>query len=164
MKTTRENLEIAAEKVLTSFGVRAVMRDGQSVTVSPAVDEWRLRIALPPSAVDVKFEPRSIATGAWIDYVCKQIDVGRRILFRNVIDHIAEHDHSPIDRMKQIEDAATMLLEAMDVNLEEIRMPHGASSRVMNAAYALRALLRAKPGAVSWARNGYGPDVVEDAR
>jgi len=46
----------------------------------------------------------------------------------------------------------------MRIHLDDIRMPHGSSSAVLNAAYRLRELVEAKPGAASWKRNGYGED------
>lgn len=77
----------------------------------------------------------------------------QRRMFRATTDHIATHDRDPLDRLKQIETAARALLDALG--------PVGFSRTdgpLTKAALDLEQLLRAKPGAVSWQRDGYGKD------
>jgi hypothetical protein len=158
--STREGLERALATILEPMGVRALTRNGQQVEVDAQHDALRIRIALPPTSVDVVLEHSMIEKHHVADYLMKQLDRGRDVLFAHIIDHIAKHDRHPLDRMRDVEAKATALLEAMGA-LDDIRMPHGTSNRVLQAAYELRTLLRHKPGAVTWRKDGYGADPPE---
>lgn len=158
----RETLERSLGYILDSMGVRAVRQGGNAVHIDEEADAYRIRIALPVRYVDVKLEHMAMVTRREMpDYVMRMLDAGRVALFDDTIAHVAAHYHSPLDRMRDLENAAKALLDVLRVNLEDIRMPHGASSKVEAAAYALRDLLQAKPRAVSWRRDGYGADPPE---
>ena len=155
----RDDLERALGEILAPLGVRALHRGAdRAVAISPTRDAFEIRLAIPPHTVDVEMECGALTTEAFLDHVFKEIDIGRRKLFHGIIEHIAKHDRHPLDRMQSIESAAKALLDALGVSLDEIRMPYGQGSKIANAALDLATLLRQKPGAVTWARNGYGPD------
>ena len=140
-------------ELLRSLGVRALGEP--PVRVSPGGLEYKIRLALPPKVADVTVEVDDIHNP---DGFMKTLENGARVLFRDVVNHIAEHDRSPIERVETLEKHARALLEALDIGLNDIRMPFGAASKVQNAAHDLAQLLKAKPGAATWARNGYGKD------
>lgn len=82
--------------------------------------------------------------------VCEVRNVQHR-LFRATIEHIAKHDRDPLDRVAKLEAAARALLEAIG--------PVGWGDSLIGVAVLnLEQLLRAKPGAASFARDGYGKD------
>lgn len=141
--------------LLDPLGVRPLKINGQAVRVSPLDHAMTVRLALPARYADVTIEEMTMVARSF-DHLLQQLENGRDQLFRETLDHIARHDRHPLDRMKSVEDAARLLLEALDINLDEIRMPHGVSNRVLNAAWTLRELLKQKPGAVTWSRWGYG--------
>lgn len=154
----REDLEKILAEILTPLGIRAVRLHGQYVRVSPERDAFEIGLALPMRHVEVEIDRSHPGTAAFVDEVLKQLDYAQQKIFHDTIEHIAKHSRHPLDRMQAIEGAARTLLQALDVGLDDIRMPYGTSSKVTDAAWKLRELLRSKPGAVTWARNGYGPD------
>lgn len=153
----REELENSLQRVLGSFGVRALRHAGTALRIDPGRDGYQLRLALPAHFVDIELDHMPLASDT-AGYLLKQIDGGRRALFRGVVVHIAKHDHSPLDRVRDLEDAAKALLESLRVNLDDVRMPMGLANGVLDAAYKMRSLLQAKPGAAAWAPDGYGAD------
>lgn len=159
MTRERDALESALTRVLDPMGVRAVGSD-RRVRVDDGRDGYTIRLAMPAMYVDVNFDHLELAGVGGQMRVYDRIGRCARVLFAGVVDHIAKHDRSPIDRTKDIEAAATALLDAIHIHLDEVRMPHGSSAAVVNAAYRLRELVSAKPGA-AWRRNGYGEDPPE---
>ena len=105
-----------------------------------ASTDQRLVIALPSitvaASLDGQLDPESIM---------RTVSEATRQLFRIVIDHIAKHDRSPLDRLKQVEECARKAL------------PRNPDADTGNQR-ELRLLLTHKPGAISWRRNGYGED------
>ena len=88
---------------------------------------------------------------AMFDLLHRELFGVQRNLFRLAIDHIAKHDREPLDRVVKLEAAARALLEAIG--------PVGwGDSLISKAVSDLESLLRAKPGAASFARHGYGKD------
>ena len=160
MNGDRSALESALTGLLEGLGVRALGRD-QKVIPDPGGHGYRIRLAMPALYVDVEIDQTDLVERNGPIRVHDKLDAGARILFAGVVDHIAKHDRSPVDRVKDIEAAATALLDAMRVNLDDVRMPYGLSSAVLNAAYKLRELVAQKPGAAAWGRNGYGQDPPE---
>lgn len=160
MTTTRDALERAQTTILEPLGVRALGRE-MKVRVDPGSDRFRIRLAMPAMYIDVDLEHEELLRADGQMRMLDKLDRHVKLLFTYVIDHIAKHDRSPIDRMKDIEGAATALLDAMSIHLDDVRMMHGSSSAVLNAAYRLRELVGAKPGAAAWGPNGYGRDQPE---
>lgn len=152
------SLEYALATILEPMGVRALKVNGRFVNISTTEQTMTVRLALPARSVDVAIEQYAPTTAVLIDRAVQQLENGRDQLFRATVDHIAAHDRNPLDRMRAVEDAAQALLQALDINLDEIRMSYGVSNRVLNAAWTLRELLKQKPGAVTWSSNGYGAD------
>jgi hypothetical protein len=158
----REGLESVLVEALDKIGVRALGHDQKVITdPDPGRDGFRIRLAMPLMWVDVRIDHADLLGARGPITVFDEIDRSKRALFAAVVDHIAKHDRSPLDRVRDIEAAAAALLDAMHVHLDDIRMPHGSSSAVLNAAYRLRVLVEAKPGAASWRTNGYGQDPSE---
>lgn len=154
-------LERWLSTILEPFGVRALGQDAK-VRVSPATGELSVRLALPLFQVDVRLEQGDMmTTERLVEYTCERLERGARELRHAVVEHIAKHDRSPIDRTKDLEAAATALLDAMGVNLDDVRMPFGSSSAIANAAFRLRELVRHKTGAPAWGPAGYGREPAQ---
>lgn len=83
---------------------------------------------------------------ALFDLIDRKVTTAQRSLFRLTIEHIANHNHNPLDRLRQIEQAAKALLDQL------------GPSFTSKAAFELGQLLNSKPGAASWSRDGYGKD------
>jgi hypothetical protein len=159
----RESLERLLSEILPSMGVRAVGPD-RKTSISPDRDGCMVRIGLPPIRVDVEIERDQLAMRERAaDYLMRCLDSGVKRLMYEVVQHIAKHDRSPIDRVQSLERAALALIEALGVGLDDIRMPYGVSAKVQNAVYDLATLVKSKPGAASWSRSGYGEEVKEGA-
>jgi hypothetical protein len=159
-----DDLERALATILEPMGVRALGQE-RKVEIDAGRDQFRIRLALPQRYVDVRIDREDrLSTEAFGLLALERIERSARVLFRDTIDHIAKHDRSPIDRVKEIEAAARSLLDAMKVHLDDIRMPYGSSAAVVNAAYKLRQLVEMKTGAAAWGRNGYGEDPPEAQR
>ncbi len=106
-----------------------------------SVGGWRAAISLPPSLV-IEISTELLSSP---EHVIDLFDDGRRALFHLAMEHIAKHDRSPIDRLKQVEDLARATLP---------REPGDDTGDQRD----LRHLLSAKPGSPSWGRSGYGKD------
>jgi hypothetical protein len=157
----RDEIERALNEILPSMGVRAVGTD-RKVQIDPDRDELMVRIGLPPIRVDVEIERDQLAMHERAaDYLMRCLDNGVKRLMYEVVQHIAKHDRSPIDRVQSLERAATALIEALGVGLDDIRMPYGVSAKVQSAVYDLATLVKLKLGAASWSRTGYGEEVKE---
>lgn len=159
--TQREDLERSLSTILEPLGLRPIRRGEMAVHAAPCSDALEVRVALPPMSVDVTLErdPRhSHSPSAWSLHILKQFDTAQRKLFHGVVEHIARHDRSPLDRMKQVEAAANMLIVALGASLDDVRMPFGSSGAVSHAVYELQSLLKAKPGSPSWSTAGYGKE------
>lgn len=143
----RDALERALTMVLEPMGVRAL----GPVRRDEGCDGYAIRLAMPLMYIDVHLDRFELTGTGGQMRAYDRIGHCARVLFAGVVDHIAKHDRSPIDRTRDIETAATALLDAM-------HMPHGSSAAVVNAEYRLRALVSAKPGAAAWRKNGYGDD------
>lgn len=156
------DIEHMLPAILETLGVRA-LGDDVKVRMDPCSDMLLIRLALPKHSVAVKIDVDAatlMRTEEFCNLLLKELDRGQRMLFRAVIDHIAKHDRSPIDRVKEIEAAAAALLNAVSSDLGGIQMTYDTANRVLSAAYQLRQLIEHKMGAASWERNGYGPDPV----
>lgn len=137
-----EELRSVIAGMCTAFGIvleRASPRDPATL-YRLAMPQWRLNLELDPNVLAY---PRA----GLADLAGREVHRAQRELFRAAIDHIAKHDREPLDRLRHIEQAARALLDMLGPN-------HGQ--------WTLENLLRSKPGAVSWDRNGYGPDPEDE--
>jgi hypothetical protein len=154
-------LERVLSTILEPLGIRALGHDGK-VRVSAAGNGLEIRLALPLFQVIVTLDQLEMLQPCrYAEYVYGKLDDGAKQLNHAVVEHIAEHDRSPLDRTKDLEAAATALLDAMGVNLDDVRMPFGSSSAIANAAYRLRELVRQKTGAPAWGPTGYGREPAQ---
>lgn len=113
----------------------------------------RIRLAVPRFQCNVDLDEALIAdrSTSAADVLLKVLDGARRELFGKTVEHVAKHDRSPLDRTEQIERMAQALIDAIEtVGFVPMNIAHAAAD--------LQQILRAKPGAASWSRNGYGAD------
>jgi hypothetical protein len=145
MNSEDDPLRPLVGKIAESLGIELLKR-------SAGDERGRYRFGLTFRA-ELRVDPDILSP----DVLHMHIDAVQGQIFRASVDHIAEHDHSPLDRLEQIERAARALLDAMG-GLERIAVtgPGPVSSR----AGELDQLLTYKPGAASWNPDGYGKDPV----
>lgn len=135
----------------------AAARGVHVLKASEADQETRFRLAMPTVCCDLDLRERLLMTPREraVEMIDCEVTGAQRRMFHTAREHIAKHDRDPLDRLKQIEAAGRALLEALG--------PVGfgrADSSLTKAALDLEQLLRAKPGAASWNRDGYGKDAA----
>lgn len=150
--TSKEQLALIVKEICRDRGVRLLGNADHEVLRSERFDGWRIRLGMPQMYVAVEFEDvRGAGDG---DEMLKVIDHGIKKLFQSHVDHIAKHWRDPLDRLTQLETAAKSVCDFV------MQRP-GDGRSLVELVYVLYETLRAKPGAVTWNRNGFGDDPKE---
>jgi len=143
----KEEMRSVLREVVRASGAQILGREEMEFPRSLDVDGYRIRLGMPQMMVAVELGHELLESNP--EYAVDELHRGVGKLFSTVIDHIAKHDRSPIDRMQQIEAAARYLCDALIGNPTD-------GVPTMERVLRLRQLLDAKPGSPSWGRGGYG--------
>ncbi len=123
--------------VLVRLGIRLVGKPGQPVGS-------QFRVAFPTQTIQINLDDEPLLNKEfWVKSSIDKLYDAQQAIFHAARLHMCEYDERGYDRLRQVEQAAKALADTVLASERDL-VKCGA------AAYQLKELLQAKPGALTW--------------